>query len=90
MPIKNTQITAFFEDADNMAIEHDVMVIFQGEGISNVDYLEIFDKYFLEQLTDNLKIYDGQINVGGTMVTTPDFMFGVKLQMRLEYASNLV
>ena len=39
-------------------------------------YLEIVDNNFLKQLTDNLKLPGGQINVGGAMIATPDFKFG--------------
>ena len=48
------------------------------------------DKYFLKKLTDNLKRPCVQINVGGAMVAKPAFMFGARLQMRLEAALNLV
>ena len=48
------------------------------------------NKYFLEQLIDNLKRPGRQNTVGGAMVAIPDFMFGAKLQMTLEAASNLV
>ena len=48
------------------------------------------DKDFLKQLTDYLKRSGGQINVGGVTVATPDFKFGVKFQMILEAASDIV
>ena len=46
-----------------------------------MDDVEIFDKDFIKQLTDNLKFPSGQINVGGEMVATSDFKFGANLQM---------
>ena len=48
------------------------------------------NKYFIKQLTDNLKRPGEQINMGCVMVVTPYFNFGTKLRMRLEVASNLV
>ena len=48
------------------------------------------DKYFLEELTDNLKHPGDKINVGGVMVATPDFNYGAKLKKILEAAANLV
>ena len=62
----------------------------QEEGIKDVEYLNMVDKNFIKQLTDNLKRPGGQVNVGGVMVATPDINFGAKSQMRLETASNLV
>ena len=46
--------------------------------------MEMADKDIIEQLIDNLKLPDGQINVGGAMVATPAFKFGAKSYMRLE------
>ena len=67
-----------------------MVVNIQEEGIEDMGYFETVDKDFLKKLTDNLKFPDGNINVGGAMVTTPDFKFGTKLQMILETAFNLV
>ena len=48
------------------------------------------DKDFLKWLTDNIKLFGGQINVGGAIVATPDFKVGAKSQMILKAASNIV
>ena len=55
------------------------MVNIQKDGIKDVDDLEMVDKDLLKQLTCNLKHPGRQINVGGTMVATPDLKFGAKL-----------
>ena len=73
-----------------MVIGHDTVEKLQEEGIKYLDDLEMVDKDFPKQLTDNLNRRGGQINVGGAMITTPDFKFGAKLQTKLKVASNLV
>ena len=71
-------------DNNNLDTCYDGVMKLQEEGIKDVDYLEMFDKDFLKQLIDNLKCPGGQINVGGAMVATTAFKFGVKVQIRLE------
>ena len=66
------------------------MVKLQEEGIEDVDDLEIVDKYFLKQLTDNLKRPGDQINEVGVMVLMPDLKLGAKSQKRLEADSNIL
>ena len=61
-----------------MAIGYYIVVKLQEEGIEDVDDLEIVDKDFLKQLTDKLKHLGGHINVGGAIIATPYFKFGVK------------
>ena len=73
-----------------MDVGHDAVAKIQEEEIKFMDDLEMVDKYFINQLIDNLKHHGIQIIVGGAMVVTLYFKFGTKLQMRLEYASNLV
>ena len=68
---------------DNVAIEHNTAIKIQEEGIKDVDDLEMVDMNFLKQLTDNLKYPDVQINMGGIVVATPAFKFGVKSKMIL-------
>ena len=53
------------------------------ERIKDVDDLSMVDKYFLNQVKYNLKRPVVQINVGGAMITMPDFRFGEKSQVRL-------
>ena len=90
MPLTNAKTTDLFEVADKTAIAQDTVVKLQEEGIEGVDDLELVDIYFLKQLTDNLERPGGQINVGGAMVVTSDFKSGVKSQMILEAAWNIV
>ena len=66
------------------------MVKLQEEGIEDVDDLEIVDKYFLKQLTENLKRPGDQINEVGVMVLMPDLKLGAKSQKRLEADSNIL
>ena len=68
----------------------DMVVNIQEEVKQDFDDLEIFDRYFLKQLKDNLKRPGFQINVGDNIVATPVFKFGANLQIILEIASNLV
>ena len=70
MPLTNAQTTDFFEDANNMAIEHNMTTKPQGTGIDDVDDFEMFDEYFLKQLPDNLKFPVVHIDVGGGIVAT--------------------
>ena len=62
-----------------MVIGHGTVEKLQEEGIKYLDDLEMVDKDLLKQLTCNLKHPGRQINVGGTMVATPDLKFGAKL-----------
>ena len=48
MPLTNDQTKFFFENADNMAIEYDMLVKLQEEGIKDVNDLEMVDKDFLK------------------------------------------
>ena len=73
-----------------MAIGHDAVVNICEEGIEVVDDLEMVDKDFLKQLTDNIKRPGGQINVGGAMVAMPYFNFGANSHIKLESSSNIV
>ena len=73
-----------------MAMGHDTVVKLPEESIKYLEYFDMVDKYFIKQLTDNIKLLGGHINVYGAMVATPFFKFGAKLQMRLESTSNLM
>ena len=73
-----------------MAIGYYIVVKLQEEGIEDVDDLEIVDKYFLKQLTENLKRPGDQINEVGVMVLIPDLKLGAKSQKRLEADSNIL
>ena len=82
--LTNTHTTSFFDESDNMVIGHNVVVNIQEDFIKDVDDLDMVDKDFIKQLTDNLKWPGDQINVCCAMLETPAFNFGAKLQMILE------
>ena len=73
-----------------MSIGHDMVMNLQEEEIKYVYYLDMISKYFLKQLTDNLKFLGVQISFGCAMVVMLDFKFGAKVQIILESASNIV
>ena len=75
------QTTAFFEDANQMAIPHATVVQLSTEGIDNVEDLGDFDKDNLNQVATNLRRPPGGAAA---------FTFGAKSQKRLLAASNLV
>ena len=54
MVLTATQMTAFFENADQMGIQHATVVQLAQEGIQSVDDLTNFNKDALQQLADNL------------------------------------
>ena len=83
MPLTNSQTMSFFYGINNVAIGRYLVVKFQEEGIKDGGGLDMVDKDFLKQLTDNLKRPCGKINVSCAMVATPYFKFGSKLHMRL-------
>ena len=55
MVLTAAQTTAFFEDAAQMGIPHEMVLQLQHEGISTVDDLTDFNKDSLQQLANNLQ-----------------------------------
>ena len=55
MPITAAQTTAFFENADQMAIPNATVVQLVAEGIDTVDDLSEFDKDTIHQIASNLR-----------------------------------
>ena len=55
MVLTGAQITAFFENNDQMEIPHETMVQMQHEGLHSVTDHVDFDKDSLQQLADNLR-----------------------------------
>ena len=55
MVLMAAQMTAFFEEADQMGIPHDTIIQLALEGIATLDDLADFDKDSLQQLVDNLR-----------------------------------
>ena len=55
MVLTDAQTTAFFKNADQMGVQHAMVVQLALEGIQSVDNLADFDKEALQQLADNLR-----------------------------------
>ena len=96
MVLTATQMTAFFEHADQMGIPHITVVQLQAEGITSVSDLADFNKDSLQQLADNLRRPGGCIPdpnpaaQPGSTIPTPPFVFGAKSQRRIAVACDLV
>jgi len=89
------QTTAFFTDADQLAITAETRIQLATEGLANVEDLAEFDDESLKQITDNLRRPGGRIpdpNPGaapGATIATPSFIFGAKSQLRLKAAITI-
>ena len=89
------QITAFFQDNDQLAISPETRVQLATEGLASVDDLSEFDPDSLKQLTDNLRRPGGRIQdpnpnaAQGATIPTPAFIFGAKSQLRLKAAVSI-
>ena len=81
MVFTGAQNTAFFEDANQMAIPHNTVLQLVTEGINVVNNLADFDKESFQQVATNLRRPPG-----GAVA----FTFGAKSAKRLQAASNLV
>ena len=95
MVLTAAQTTSFFENADQMGVEHATVVQLALEGIQTVDDLADFDKEALQQLADNLRRPGGRVPnpdpgaAAGSTIPTPAFVFGAKSQKRLGIACEL-
>ena len=96
MVLTAAQMTSFFENADQMGVQHATVVQLALEGIQTVDDLADFDKEALQQLVDNLRRPGGRVPnpdpgaAGGLTIPTPAFVFGAKSQKCLGIACELV
>ena len=96
MVLTAAQTTSFFENADQMGVQHATVVQLALEGIQTVDDLADFDKEALQQLADNLRRPGGRVPnpdpgaAAGSTIPTPAFGFGAKSQKRLGIACELV
>ena len=100
MVLTNAQTTAFFENADQMAIPRATVLRLAQEGITSADDLSEFDKSSINQIADKLCRPGGRVpdpnaiaavppNAVAT-IPTPPFVFGAKSQQRLNVACDLV
>ena len=90
-----TQITAFFEQPDQMGIPHETVVQLEDEGLLSLDDLTEFDDNAIKEIAANLLRPTGRIpdpNPGaadGATIPQPPFVFGAKSQQRLKAATEL-
>ena len=61
MVLTNAQTTAFFENADQMAIPRATVLRLAQEGITSADDLLEFDKSSINQIADNLRRPGGRV-----------------------------
>ena len=96
MVLTAAQTTSYFENADQMGVQHATVVQLALEGIQTVNNLTDFDKEALQHLADNLQRLGGRVpnpDPGasiGLIIPTPAFVFGAKSQKRLRIACELV
>ena len=93
MVLNNNQITAFFQDNDQMAIPAATFAQLAIEGIATVSDLADFDEDSLKLLSDNLRRPGGMIPDpanAANMIPARPFTFGAKSQTRLKGAMHLV
>jgi hypothetical protein len=80
MVLTAAQTTAFFENADQMAIPNATVLQLVAEGIDSVDDLSEFDKDTISQIASNLR----------RPAAGNHFVFGAKSQKRLAVACKIV
>jgi hypothetical protein len=80
MPITAAQTTAFFENADQMAIPNATVLQLVAEGINTVDDLSEFDRDTINQIASNLRRPPAGAH----------YVFGAKSQKRLIAACDIV
>ena len=96
MVLTAAQTTTFFENTDQMGVQHAMVVQLAQEGIQSIDDLADFDKEALQQLADNLRCLGGRVPnpdpgaAVGETTPMPAFVFGAKSQKRLGIACELV
>ena len=95
--------TLFYEANDQMAIPQPTLAQLRNEGTATVDDLGEFDKDMLQQIADNLRRPGGRVPFPNYVppshmpvpdpvvptVPTPSFIFGAKIQKRLQVACEL-
>lgn len=100
MVLTNAQNVAFYTSPEQMGIPAATYAQLQQEGMSTVDDLEDFEADCVKRIADSLRRPSGRIPdpragavdgpPAGTTMPTPPFQFGMKSQIRLEAAINLV
>ena len=92
MPFTNAQTTAFFEDADQMAIPHRTVAQLATEGITAVDDLAEFEDDDFKQVAYNLSHPPAVLNAAVPPVLVPQepFVLGAKSLRRLKVAAKAI
>jgi hypothetical protein len=89
-------LTAFFESVDQMGIVNRTRLEMQRDGITHPEHLAEFTEEGFKALFSNLARPGGRVPNpdpgadAGAMIHTPRFVLGVKSQLRLKAAANLV
>ena len=93
MPLTAGQVTAFFEDADQMALPNRTRVFLQGQGITiPEDLIDFIKKSVWDQLLENCK-RPPQIpdpNNAGALINDAAYQFPAKSLLRLKVAALAV
>ena len=85
MVMTGAQITAFFKNAESMALPNITVIQLQNEGIDDPGDLADFDKDSLKQVAENSRSPGGCIPspdpgaAPGSTIPRPPFIFGAKL-----------
>ena len=93
MVLTTTQITAFFTNANQMALPAATVTKLAEEGILSPADLSEFDEKAMGQIADNLRRPGGRVvdpNDPNATIPTPPFVFGAKSQQRLNCACKAV
>ena len=96
MVLTATQVIAFFEAANQMAIPHETRLQLQSEGMLDPNDLVDFDEDSIKSISENLRRPGGRVPdttpsaaVGATVPASP-FVFRTKSQIHLAVACDLV
>ena len=91
MVFTTSQITAFFENADQMESSNRTRVHLQGEGITHPnDLLEFMDKNSWKQIVETCKRPPQIAGAGGALVDQQPFQLPAKSLLRLQIAAKVV
>ena len=96
MVLTATQVIAFFEAANQIAIPYETRLQLQSEGMLDLNDLVDFDEDSIKSISKNLRRPGGRVPdttpgaaVGATVPASP-FVFGAKSQIRMAAACDLV
>ena len=93
MVLTDAQTTLFSMSDTQMVLSVRTATKLTEEGIFTIAYLLEFDAKSISQIADNLHRPSGRVadpNDATATIATPPFVFGAKLQQRLNNACNIV